>query len=161
MVCGFTGHRPEKLPWGSDEQDQRCKALKLVIARQVEQLADAGVEVFCCGMARGCDLYFAEAVLQLKKQHPDLRLEAWVPCPGQADAWPEEDRIRWEKLLNLCDEVYTVERFYSDGCMLRRDKAMVDQLDILLSVWDGNPGGTGWTVNYAKRQGKRLEALWL
>ena len=46
MVCGFTGHRPEKLPWGNDEQDQRCKALKLVIARQVEQLADAGVEVF-------------------------------------------------------------------------------------------------------------------
>ena len=161
MVCGFTGHRPEKLPWGNDEQDQRCQALKLVIAQRVEQLADAGAEVFCCGMARGCDLYFAEAVLNLQKQRPKLQLEAWIPCPSQADAWPEEDRIRREKLLDGCGKVYTVEQFYSDGCMLRRNKAMVDQADVLLTVWDGSPGGTGWTVNYAKRQGKTLEAVWL
>lgn len=161
MVCGFTGHRPEKLPWGNDEQDQRCQALKLVIAQRVERLADAGAEVFCCGMARGCDLYFAEAVLNLQKQRPKLQLEAWIPCPSQADAWPEEDRIRREKLLDGCGKVYTVEQFYSDGCMLRRNKAMVDQADVLLTVWDGSPGGTGWTVNYAKRQGKTLEAVWL
>ena len=132
-----------------------------MIAKRVEQMADAGVEIFCCGMARGCDLYFAEAVLRLKKQRPGLRLEAWIPCPSQADAWPETDRIRREKLLNSCDKVYIVERFYSDGCMLRRDRAMVDQADILLTVWDGSSGGTAWTVSYAKRQGKRLEALWL
>ena len=161
MVCGFTGHRPEKLPWGNDEQDQRCQALKLVIAQRVERLADAGAEVFCCGMARGCDLYFAEAVLNLQKQRPKLQLEAWIPCPSQADAWPEEDRIRREKLLDGCGKVYTVEQFYSDGCMLRRNKAMVDQADVLLTVWDGSSGGTGWTVNYAKRQGKQLEAVWL
>ena len=161
MVCGFTGHRPEKLPWGNDEQDQRCQALKLVIAQRVERLADAGAEVFCCGMARGCDLYFAEAVLNLQKQRPKLQLEAWIPCPSQADAWPEEDRIRREKLLDGCGKVYTVEQFYSDGCMLRRNKAMVDQADVLLTVWDGSSGWTGWTVNYAKRQGKTLEAVWL
>ena len=161
MVCGFTGHRPEKLPWGNDEQDQRCQALKLVIAQRVKRLADAGAEVFCCGMARGCDLYFAEAVLNLQKQRPKLQLEAWIPCPSQADAWPEEDRIRREKLLDGCGKVYTVEQFYSDGCMLRRNKAMVNQADVLLTVWDGSPGGTGWTVNYAKRQGKTLEAVWL
>lgn len=161
MVCAFTGHRPEKLPWGADENDPRCRALKVMISRAVEQAADAGITVFCCGMARGCDLYFAEAVTALRKARPELRLEAWLPCPTQADRWRESERVRWEKLLDCCDAVHMVEHCYSSGCMLRRDKAMVDGADLVLSVWDGSSGGTGWTVRYAKRQGKRIQALWL
>ena len=161
MVCGFTGHRPEKLPWGIDEEDPRCRALKLLLAREIEQAADAGADVFCCGMARGCDLYFAEAVLQLRERRPELRLEAWLACPEQADRWAEAERIRWQRIADLCDKVHVVEPRYSDGCMLRRDKTMVDQSDELISVWDGSHGGTGWTVRYARRQGKKLRALWL
>ena len=161
MVCGFTGHRPEKLPWGICEEDPRCQALKLLMAQEIERAADAGAEVFCCGMARGCDLYFAEAVLQLREQRPALRLEAWLACPEQADRWAEEDRIRWQRLLTRCDRICVVEDRYSDGCMLRRDRAMVERSDELISVWDGSHGGTGWTVRYAKRRGKNLRALWL
>ena len=161
MVCGFTGHRPEKLPWGSREEDPRCQALKTMIAREIEQAADAGADLFCCGMARGCDLYFAEAVLRMKAERPKIRLEAWLGCPEQASLWQEADRIRWQNVLNRCDNVHVVENYYSDGCLLRRDKAMVDEADELISVWDGSSGGTGWTVRYAKRQGKKLRALWL
>ena len=161
MVCGFTGHRPEKLPWGTVEEDSRCRALKVLIAREVKQAADAGVTDFACGMARGCDTYFAEAVLALRDEMPCLRLTAWLPCAGQADLWQEADRIRWKNLLDCCDEVRILEPVYSDGCMLRRDKAMVDGADMILSVWDGSAGGTGWTVSYAKRQGKPVRAIWL
>lgn len=161
MVCGFTGHRPEKLPWGSYEEDPRCQALKTIIAREIEQAVSAGVDVFCCGMARGCDLYFAETVLRIKAERPEIRLEAWLACPEQASLWQETDRIRWQSLLDRCDSVHIVEECYSDGCLLRRDKAMVDQADELISVWDGSSGGTGWTVRYAKRRGKMLRALWL
>ena len=161
MVCGFTGHRPEKLPWGTDEEDPRCRALKTLIAREIRQAADAGADTFCCGMARGCDLYFAEAVLLLQKQMPALRLEAWIACPEQADLWSETDRLRWQCLLDACDRVRVLEPCYSEGCMLRRDKAMTDAADELITVWDGSHGGTGWTVRYAKRQGKKLRALWL
>ena len=31
-TCCFTGHRPAKLPWGSDESDERCQALKLELS---------------------------------------------------------------------------------------------------------------------------------
>lgn len=161
MVFGFTGHRPEKLPWGTNEEDPRCRALKELMAREIEQAAVAGAETFCCGMARGCDLYFAEAVIQAKKVRPELRLEAWLACPEQAALWQKADRIRWRKLLDICDGIHIVEEHYSDGCLLRRDKAMVDRVDELISVWDGSPGGTGWTVRYAKRQGKSIRALWL
>ena len=40
VSCCFTGHRPAKLPWRTDESDERCLRLKArlreVIARAVE-----------------------------------------------------------------------------------------------------------------------------
>ena len=62
--CAFTGHRPGKLPWGEDESDLRCIALKAKLRAAVESAIHEGMEHFICGMAEGCDLYFAETVLQ-------------------------------------------------------------------------------------------------
>ena len=95
-----TGHRPGKLPWGSDESDPRCAALKAQILEAVRTAAGEGYDTFLCGMARGCDLYFAEAVLSL-----GLRLEAYLPCPSQTRAWPESDRARQTGLLLGCAAV--------------------------------------------------------
>ena len=39
MVCAFTGHRPEHLPWRTDETDARCAALKAVLQWEVSALA--------------------------------------------------------------------------------------------------------------------------
>ena len=41
-TCCFTGHRPDKLPWGEDEDDPRCLRLKQSIARAVEEACAAG-----------------------------------------------------------------------------------------------------------------------
>ena len=161
MICGFTGHRPEKLPWGSDETDERCAALKQLLELRIRHHAAGGVNTFLCGMARGCDLYFAEAVLKLKGEGMNLRLEGMLPCDGQADRWPEEDRIRYENLLRQCDGVYLQQQTYSDGCMLRRNRTMVDRCDCLISVWDGSKGGTAATIRYAKARGIPIDSLWL
>ena len=156
MILAFAGHRPEKLPWGNEEADARCVALKQQLKNTLEALAWEGYDTFLCGMARGCDFYFAEAVLEL-----GLRLEAYLPCPSQADRWSEENRMRHTALLLKCDAVYMVEPAYSPGCMLRRNQIMVDQCDALLTVFDGSPGGTGATIDYARRRGKPVRGLWL
>ena len=28
ITCCFTGHRPQRLPWGDNEADLRCQAVK-------------------------------------------------------------------------------------------------------------------------------------
>ena len=55
MICAFTGHRPERLPWGRNEDDLRCAALKTLLRRTVREVYDRGFHTFLCGMARGCD----------------------------------------------------------------------------------------------------------
>ena len=160
MILAFAGHRPEKLPWGTDEADPRCIALKTQIARAVEEAADRGVTAFLCGMTRGCDFYFAEAVLTLVKSRPELRLEAYLPCPSQPERWPEPDQHRQKELLMECAAVYMVEPAYSDGCMLRRNRAMVDRCAELLTVWDGTEGGTAAAIRYARKRGRTVNGLW-
>ena len=55
LCCSFTGHRPEKLPWGDQEEDPRCLELKDKLATSVETAYEAGYRHFLCGMARGAD----------------------------------------------------------------------------------------------------------
>lgn len=85
MICAFTGHRPERLPWGRNEDDLRCAALKTLLRRTVREVYDRGFHTFLCGMARGCDQYFAEAVLAARADGAqDAQLCALVPCPSPA-----------------------------------------------------------------------------
>ncbi|MBD5155918.1 MAG: DUF1273 domain-containing protein [Oscillibacter sp.] len=151
-TCCFTGHRPEKLPWGDDETDPRCAALKRKLYDAIESAYDEGMRHFICGMARGCDFYFAEAVIELRRQKGDVSLEAAVPCPTQANSWSETDRARWSSLLAQSDLETLVQDHYTNGCMLRRNRYMVDHSALVIAVYDGTPGGTRRTLEYALRQ---------
>ena len=152
ITCCFTGHRPNKLPWGGDEADPRCLSLKAELAARLDGIYESGFRIFLCGMAAGCDLYFAEAVLDLRRRHPDVILEAAIPCDTQASSWPASQRRRYEALLAQCDSVNFVQHRYTPGCMMRRNQYMVDRSSLLLACFDGRPGGTMNTILYAQRQ---------
>ena len=164
-----------RLPWGTREEDPRCVALKGRIAAALEEEYAAGVRHFISGMARGADLYFAEAVLALKERRPDVLLECARPCESQADRWPEEERARYQSILDRCDYETLVQhrydRFcmmrrnrymveYDRFCMMRRNRYMVDRSARLLAVYDGEPkGGTAQTLAYALRKGLHVTIL--
>lgn len=160
MTCAFSGHRPEKLPWGSNELDPRCTALKIQMEKEILALQARGIDWFLCGMARGTDLMFAQLVVELKKTRP-LTLEAVLPCRAQERQWDPKEQLRFRWLLDRCDEITCLEDAYSQGCMLRRNRYMVDRADVLLTVFDGNgKSGTGSTVAYARQQGREIVPLW-
>ena len=152
ITCCFTGHRPSKLPWGSNEGDPRCRRLKERLGEAVCCAYADGFRHFICGMALGCDFYFAEAVLALKRAHSDVTLEAAIPCPTQADGWTAAERSRYRSLLERCDYETLVQDHYSPGCMQRRNRYMVDHSALLIAVFDGHGGGTRQTLEYAIRQ---------
>ena len=151
--CCFTGHRPAKLPWGYRETDPRCLELKKRIADAVMLAYEEGYRHFLCGMAQGCDLYFCEAVLSLREKYPEITVEAAIPCPTQADAWPAAERRRYHDLVARCNMETMVSDIYSPTCMQRRDRYMVDHAMLLIAAFDGTAGGTRYTVEYALRRG--------
>ena len=128
VSCCFTGHRPAKLPWGTDESDERCLRLKARLREVIARAVEDGYTHFICGMAEGCDLYCAEAVLALRERHSEVTLEAAIPCPTQADGWSEAQRERYRRILEQCD----------------------------YAVHDGLPGGTRYTIEYALRRGVNI-----
>ena len=160
LTCAFSGHRPEKLPWGSDETDPGCLALKIMLERRLRQLLQEGCTRFLCGMARGTDMYFLETLDGLRGEFP-FTIEAVMPFARQSARWRREDRERWLRALTRCDRTVILEDGYSQGVMLRRNRYMVDHADVLLTVFDGTPGGTASTVRYARARGLRIESIWL
>lgn len=157
--CCFSGYRPEKLPWGSDEGDPRCSELKERIFDSAKRIHLTGIRHFICGMARGSDTFFCEAVLALREEYPAITIEAAIPCVEQPAGWRADDRARYFRLVGQCDHVTYVSRDYSRSCMHRRNRYMVDSASVLLAVFDGKRGGTNHTFNYAVRRGLEIVEL--
>ena len=149
--CCFTGHRENKLPWRGDETDPRCVALKKEIYRAVERAYLSGARHYICGMATGCDFYFAEAVLALRNKLLDITLEAAIPHLGQADGWSLQNQARYALIRSQCDYETIVTDNYTPDCMRRRNEYMVDHSALLIAAYSGAAGGTRNTILYAMR----------
>ena len=159
-TCCFTGHRPEKLPWGMDEQDPRCVAVKEQLTQAIQRAYDRGCRHFISGMARGGDLYFAEAVLKLRERHPEVTLECARPCETQADRWSPPERRRYRAILDQCNYETLVQHCYDRSCMMRRNRYMVDHSGHLIGLYNREPkGGTAATLAYAMRSGLETEII--
>ena len=168
-ACSFTGHRPQKFPWRYNESDPACVALKETLSREISALVDAGYTEFLSGMAVGVDLWAAEIVLDLRKKkrghgffglgrkNDAPKLRCVLPCEGQESKWPRASQERYHAILKQADSVVYVSREYDDQCMLRRDRVLVDYSSLVLAVYDGSfRSGTGATVRYARKQGRKL-----
>lgn len=126
-----------------------------LLDRVILDLIKNGTDEFICGMAQGFDLAAAESVLEYKKNY-NLKLIACIPCANQTDTFSENSKKTYEKILGQCDEVITFYPEYVNGCMQQRDRFMVDNSDVLVCYLRKTFGGTFYTVNYAKKQGKKI-----
>lgn len=157
LTCAFTGQRPSSFHFGYDEEHPDCAKLKLTISAQIAALIDNGVKTFLTGMALGTDIWAAEIVLAMKKQRPDLRLIAVLPCETQANRWSVDQRERYFNILSECDDTVYISRQYTKDCMCRRNRWMIDHASFVLAVYNGNPkGGTAETVRYAHTQNRAV-----
>ncbi len=159
--CCFTGHRPQKLPWGFDESDARCAELKSKLRSAIRLAIAHGKTMFFTGMAMGTDIWAAEIVLELKEELQELgiRLVAVIPHSGQEAKYPEDLKQRYRRIISEADKCIVLQEHYTDGCMQRRNRYMVDNSSMLIAVYSGDGGGTGYTFDYAKDQG--VQIIWI
>lgn len=153
-TCAFTGHRPQNLLWQFNEADTNCLKLKQILNQQISQLAKNGFTDFLSGMALGSDTWAAEAVLNLRKKKPALKLHCILPCKTQAEKWPVSEQERYQKILAQADSIFFTSRTYHPNCMLERNRFMVEKAHLLLAVYNGQPhSGTAAAVRHAQKLG--------
>ena len=142
--CCFTGHRdivPEKLP-----------VIKEKLINIISDAIDRGYTDFYNGGAIGFDQLAAEAVLELKREHPDIRLHIIVPCASQAYKWTCENRQKYERVIACADEVKILSPFYFKGCMQIRNRYMADASSLCIAYLNRTTGGTADTIKYAQKE---------
>lgn len=156
--CGFTGHRPQAFLFGYNEQCRAFKAFYQFLAAKISDCYQQGITTFLSGMALGTDLWCAMIVLEMKQRYKDIKLICVIPCDNQTMRWPPAYIEQYENILKQADKIVYTGHNYTWDCMLIRNRYLVDHSDCLLAVYDeqhSNPrSGTGYTVRYAKQQGK-------
>lgn len=152
--CSFSGHRRLAR--------ERYPALAARVSATVRRLYyEKEVRVFLTGAALGFDTVAAIAVLNLKRELKDLRLAAILPCPEQGQGWNEMQQGQYRSVLSGADQVIRIADSYYKGCMLERNRFLVDHAAYLVSFYDGSgKGGTAFTVNYAAEKGLTVLPLY-
>ena len=155
-TCCFSGHRPNKLPWGYNETSKDCVNLIIRLGVEIEQMRKKGVTTFLTGMAMGTDIIAAELVLDLKYAYPEeeIRLVAVIPYNGQSKRWNRNYQIRYETILEQADERIILSPSYTKSCMHKRNRYMVDHSAHLIAVY--HRGEEGGTIDYARRKGLEI-----
>ena len=151
----ITGHRPNKLGGYHKSNPRKLnieRKLRDVLTRIKTSANKKGKQpIAISGMALGVDQWWAEAAL-----YQGIPCHAYVPFKGQETKWPKESQTYYTELLTRCDKEITVcPEGYAAWKMHKRDRAMVNDADICIAVWDGEPGGgTANTVNFIRQSGK-------
>lgn len=142
-ACSFTGHR--RLPLA--EIDAIQERLTLEIEKLITK---NGVCNFLTGGAVGFDTLAAMSVIRLKIKYPEIRLYLLLPHYGQANNFSESERYVYDIIFREANEVYYLAKRYEKGCMLKRNKALVDNAKYLISYCNRDTGGTANTLHYAR-----------
>ena len=146
--CCFTGHRPEKL---------NCNeaAIKVKLSHAIDQAIQDGFVTFISGMARGVDIWAAELLLEHRAAAPSLHLICALPYSGFEQRWSPQWQTRYQAILQQADLIKTICPSYSMAAFQQRNEWMIDHSSRLIAIYNGTPGGTRNTIEYAKQ--KKLE----
>ena len=161
-TCCFTGHRPEKMPFSSSQYSFDYYEFTRKLEMAVQTAICSGYDHFITGMSRGMDLWVARIVLNFKRAYSGISLEAAIPFPGQDFGWNEEDRRIYQDIKSRCDKIHIISPVYEHGCMLARNRYMVDNSSLVIAAYlDGVQGGTKYTCDYAQKNGVRVINLFI
>lgn len=147
--CCFTGHR--------DLPQNLIPAIKEKLKTQLIKLTEEGFTDFYAGGAIGFDTLAALCVLELKKEYPHIRLHIIIPCADQTKSWDEKNKLIYQEIRDAADEALCLSPVYFNGCMMVRNRYMVDASSVLIAYLTKNSGGSASTVKYA--ESKKLHII--
>ena len=148
-TCFFTGHR-----WIPSENSQNLISR---VDRVIKTLSSAGYQYFICGGAVGFDTLAACRVIVAMRRIPEIKLILALPCRDQTLKWRRTyDISLYQRIKGYASDIIYTSDVYSPDCMHKRNKFMADMSSVCIACYNGSPGGTAYTVKYARDSGIRV-----
>lgn len=145
-TCFFTGHR---IIAGSERN-----MIKSLVNEEILNKINDKVEIFISGGARGFDTIAAEQVIFMRKDYDSIRLCLYLPCRNHDLKWKLSERYRLQKIMEQADEIYYVtDGEYEEGCMKKRNIAMVEASDCGIAYMKNRMSGSAQTIKFADEKG--------
>ena len=135
-TCAIIGCSPMCFPWGFDEDDEGCAALKLILMNRITKLRGEGCTRFAVSMDCGVGLYAAEILHGLKGSDEELETTCFVPFEEQATKWTPELRDRYFNALAACTENVNVAYEKTVGCEFKAHLEAINEADTVIAVYD-------------------------
>ena len=135
-TCAIIGCSPMCFPWGFDEEDEGCAALKLILINQISKLRGEGCTRFAISMDCGVGLYAAEIIHGLKGSGEELETICYVPYEEQAAKWTPELRDRYFNALAACTEVINAAYEKTVGCKFKAYLEAINEADTVIVVYN-------------------------
>ena len=144
-TLAVTGHRTLNLDFSKNKLKER-------FIEFIEQ----GFDTFLIGMAIGFDTVCFQTLEKLKKNYPNIKLIACVPCENQSERFSMLQKIEYKRMISVADQVIVLSKKYTNDCMQKRNMFMVDNASLLFAYLKRTYGGTANTVRYAERKGVKI-----
>ena len=135
-TCAIIGCSPMCFPWGFDEEDEGCSALKLILMNCITKQRSLGVTRFHICMDCGIGLYATEILQGLEETDGEIKVICYVPYEEQATKWTPELRNRYFNALAYCTEVVNVSYEKTVACEFKAYLEAIKNVDTLLTIYD-------------------------
>lgn len=124
--CAIIAEPPQCFPWGYDEEDECCAALKLMLLHRISFLITQGITNYYVPIDDGICLYAAEIIESLHESNNMIQLVCYQSWEEQATKWHPDLRDRYFNTLAVCSKVETAAIEQTPTCDL---DAMLDTID--------------------------------
>lgn len=134
--CAVIGQHPLRVPWGFDEEDDRCRKLKIELAQQILVLRQSGVSQFLTACDCGVGLYAGEIINGLRTTDRGLMLICYTPHEEQATKWAPYLRERYFDILEKCTYMSTICEVGAPEAQLRTYEKIIELVDVVLGTYE-------------------------
>ena len=151
-VAFTTGYHAAKILCEIEDKNLQ-NVIYTELYRVVSELYKQGYTHYYTGMSEGIDMLAANAVLDFKEEHPDVRFVAMTPFKWQEERYSTTGKNDYKTICSEADEIVTLDEEESagDDFYLQRNEYLVEHCSAMVCYHDGQCNVMTYTYNYAEK----------
>jgi uncharacterized phage-like protein YoqJ len=154
-----TGYKPHELGL-FDDKNPGIGYIKKALEKKLLMLLDEGLEWVLVSGQQGVETWVTEVVLELKKEHSQLKYAVMTPFQDQEKNWNEANKEKFQSLVANADYhvSLTKKTYEAPWQFIEKDKFFLRNSDGILIVYDEeNPGSPKFIKKAAEKHAEKTD----